>query len=132
MAKAVPAWQFIQAEAASRFGLIQVLARREGGMSVLVSLAVTPLIVYLWSRAFPVLSSSEFAAVEYGDLKKRNGWIDLIVTLMMFVGLVLPFLLMPLVRRDHAMWLVGVAVGSMVILRIAWVCVATWPSEPQR
>ena len=62
-------------------------------MSVLASIVLTPLIVYLWSRAFPVRNDPEFSEIDYAALKKRNGWIDLIATFMMPIGLMVPFLL---------------------------------------
>jgi hypothetical protein len=101
-------------------------------MAVLASIVLTPLIVYVWSRAFPVRSDPEFAAIDYQTLKKRNGWIDLIATAMMFAGLAAPFLLIPFVRKENAMWLIGVAIGSMVIFHFLWVCAATRSFGGQR
>lgn len=94
-------------------------------MAVLASAVLTPLIVYLWSRAFPVRDDLEFASIDYKTLKKRNGWIDWIATVMMFVGLAVPLVVFPFVRKDNAMWLVGLAIGSMIIFHFLWVCVAT-------
>lgn len=94
-------------------------------MSVVAAMVLTPLIVYLWSRAFPVRGNPEFAGVEYQTLKKRNGWIDLVATAMMFVGFALPFMLIPYVRKENAVWLFGMAIGSMVIFHFLWVCAAT-------
>ncbi len=94
-------------------------------MAVLASILLTPIIVYWWSRAFPVHNNPEFAALDHESLKKRNGWIDLIATVMMFVGLALPFLPLPFVRKENAMWLAGLAIGSMVIFHFLWVCAAT-------
>lgn len=101
-------------------------------MSVLASIVLTPIIVYLWGRAFPVRNDPRFAAFDYQTLKKRNGWIDLVATAMMFAGLGTPLLLIPFVRKENAMWLVGVAIGSMVILHFLWVCVATRSFRGQR
>jgi hypothetical protein len=74
-------------------------------MAVLASMVLTPIIVYLWSRAFPVRNDQEFAAIDYQILKRRNGWIDNIATAMMFAGLATPFLLMRFIPEENAMWL---------------------------
>lgn len=101
-------------------------------MSVVIATAVTPLIVYLWGRAFPIANNSEFGSVDYDTLKKRNGWIDVIATLTMFIGVLLPFLLVGLVRKDRVIWLPALAIGLMVISHFAWVCAVTLPSGAPR
>lgn len=94
-------------------------------MEILASIVLTPIIVYIWSHAFPVLQEAEFDSVNYETLKKRNGWIDWVATLMMFLGLAVPFILYPFIKESNAFWLAGLAVGSMIIFHFIWVCAAT-------
>ena len=97
-------------------------------MSVAIATVITPLIVYLWARVFPVANNPEFASLDYATLKKRNGWIDAVATLMMFIGLLLPILFVGSVRRDRVMWLVALAIGLMVIAHFVWICAVTLPN----
>jgi len=52
-----------------------------------IGAALTPIVIAIWKRLFPVSSFSEFDHVRRDDLKRRNNWIDWIATLVMFLGL---------------------------------------------
>lgn len=101
-------------------------------MSAAIASAITPLIIYVWSRAFPVANNPEFGSVDYAMLKKRNGWIDAIATLMMFIGLLLPFPLIHSIPNDRVGYLFPLALGLMVICPFAWVCAVTLPTGRAR
>lgn len=57
------------------------------GFAGAVAALLTPLVVYMWQRAFPISSFSQFDLVGRDELQRRNNWIDRTATLLIFVGL---------------------------------------------
>lgn len=100
-------------------------------LSTAVATLLTPVVIAIWSKAFPVQDSSEFFLIDYETLKKRNGWIDAVATVFMFIGIAIPIALHRYLA-GAGMWIVGLVFGLMVILHFLWVCVATLPSGTQR
>jgi hypothetical protein len=94
-------------------------------LSTLVATLLTPLVVTLWSRAFPPAALGELEGKEI--LRARNGWIDAIATIFMFIGLFLPLVLFRHNFNAVGVWAVGLMFGLMVSMHFLWVCVATMP-----
>lgn len=95
-------------------------------LSTLAATLLTPLVVTLWSRAFPPepLDNDESEKT----LRARNGWIDAIATLFMFIGLFLPLVVFGRNFNAVGIWAVGLMFGLMVSMHFLWVCIATIPS----
>lgn len=94
-------------------------------LSTFAATLLTPLVVTLWSRAFPPAPLSEQENAQ--TLRARNGWIDGIATVFMFVGLFLPLVLFGRNFNAVGIWAVGLMFGLMVSMHFLWVCVATIP-----
>ena len=93
--------------------------------TVAVSL-LTPLLVTVWSRFFPPSPLGDGENKE--TLRARNGWIDLVATLFMFIGLFAPLIIFGRNFNSVGGWTVGLMFALMVSLHFLWVCVATLPS----
>jgi hypothetical protein len=59
-------------------------------LPLVASLALTPVVMALWQRAAPPTDSSEFDALGVAALTERNGRLNSLFTLLMFVGLLVP------------------------------------------
>ncbi len=106
-------------------------------LPVLTAASLTPLGMALWSYLSPAPPLSDVKKFE--DLRSRNGWINAIYTLLMFVGLFLP--LVPLVLfgnasgsgPNHAGLLVaGLMLGGSVIVPWIGVAIITLPQGAPR
>jgi len=103
------------------------------GWSTFASAVLTPLIVALWAKAAPVSARSEFDHLSAGELRARNKWLDHGFTVLMFVGLLVPFACIPLLKSEQqALWLVGMAIGNMVVLPTAVIAAITLPKGAAR
>jgi len=87
--------------------------------------ALTPVVVYLWGKAFPPDPFRLGERPEY--LKARNGWIDAVATCFMFAGLVTPMVLFGRHLNSIGAPVIGLFFGLMVIFHFLWICVATLP-----
>lgn len=96
------------------------------GVAGAVSIILTPLIMRLWSAAFPLRGNKEFSHFTYKGLKRRNGWIDLIATVFMLVGMFVPFIFFRQLEKV-GLWAVGVPFGLAVIFHFVWVTLVTLP-----
>lgn len=94
-------------------------------LSTFSATLLTPLVVTLWSRAFPPAPLAELEDAE--TLRARNGWIDGVATLFMFGGAFLPLVLFGRNFNAVGMWAVGLMFGLMVSMHFLWVCLATIP-----
>jgi len=102
-------------------------------LSTFASALLTPLIVALWARIAPVATRSEFDHLGTDQLRARNRWLDHLFTLLMFIGLVVPFAFIPLLRSEQdGLWLFGLALGNMVILPTAAIAAITLPKGAAR
>jgi hypothetical protein len=93
--------------------------------------------VSYFSIGRPILKSAfktltRAPAIDYAMLKKRNGWIDAIATLMTFIGLLLPFPLIHAISEDRVGYLFPLALGLAVACPFAWVCAVTLPTGRAR
>ena len=95
------------------------------GLPILAATCLTPLVVYLWGKAFPPDPLRELESP--ADLKARNGWIDVIATCFMFIGMITPIVLFGRNLNSVGMPAVGLMFGLMVIFHFVWVCIATLP-----
>ena len=101
--------------------------------STLASAVLTPLVVALWARITPVSALSEFDRMGAGQLRARNKWLDYCFTLLMFVGLLAPIAALPLLKSERlAPWLVGLALGNMVVLPTSVIAAITLPKGEAR
>lgn len=94
-------------------------------LSTFAATLLTPLVVTLWSRAFPPAPLAAQENIE--TLRARNGWIDAIATVFMFIGLFLPLVLFGRAFSAVGVWGGGLMLGLMVSMHFVWVCVATIP-----
>ena len=94
-------------------------------LSTFAACLLTPLAITLWSRAYPPAHLGATKSKE--NLRKRNGWIDSIATIFMFVGWCMPFVLFGRSFNSVGMWAIGLMFGLMVSLHFLWVCIATIP-----
>ena len=102
------------------------------GFAGAIAALVTPLVVLIWQRAFPVSSFSQFDLVGRDELQRRNNWIDRAATFLMFVGLmafVVPYVL-GAPRNDP----IGLALGFglMMWLPASFVIGVTLPQGTNR
>jgi hypothetical protein len=95
------------------------------GISIVAATVLTPVIVYFWGRAFPPDPFRELETAEY--LRARNGWIDVVATCFMFVGMLTPLFLFRDNFNSVGMWAVGLSFGLMIIFHFVWICIATLP-----
>ena len=91
---------------------------------------LTPIVIYLWGRAFPPSPASLGERLE--ALKARNGWVDGVATLFMFAGLAAPFVYFGRDVNSVGLPIVGLMFGLMVIFHFLWVCIATLPFGVER
>jgi hypothetical protein len=94
-------------------------------LSSFAAALLTPLVVTLWSCAFPPAAFGDSKSTV--ALRARNGWIDAVATIFMFIGLILPLVLF---RHDFSsvgVWAIGLMFGLMVSMHFLWVCIATIP-----
>jgi len=102
-------------------------------ISVAASAALTPLIVSMWAKITPVASQSEFDHMGADRLRSRNKWLDRTFTILMFVGLAIPIALIPRLGTGRlAPWLIGLALGNMVVLPTAVIGALTLPKGAAR
>jgi len=102
-------------------------------LSILASAALTPIIVALWAKVTPVATRSEFDHLGAGELRARNKWLDHCFTLLMFVGLLVPFAFPQLLKSEqHAPWLIGLGFGNTVVLPTAAIAAVTLPKGTAR
>jgi hypothetical protein len=94
-------------------------------LSTFAATLLTPLVVTLWSRAFPPAPLGEQENEK--TLRARFAWIDGIATMFMFVGLFLPLVFFGRNFNSVGIWAVGLMFGLMVSMHFLWVCVATIP-----
>ena len=94
-------------------------------LSTVAATLLTPLVVTLWSRAFPPAPLDAQESKE--NLRTRNGWIDAVATIFMFIGLFFPLVLFGRNFNNVGIWAVGLMFGLMVSMHFLWVCVATIP-----
>jgi hypothetical protein len=97
-------------------------------VSIFASAVLTPLIVSLWAKITPVAGRSEFDGMSADQLRSRNKWLDRAFTVLMFAGLAAPMPFFPNPDlKPLAPWLIGLAIGSMVVLPSAVIAVLTLP-----
>jgi hypothetical protein len=102
-------------------------------LSTLASALVTPLVVALWARITPVAARSEFDHLTAASLRARNKWLDHCFTFFMFVGLLVPFAFITSLSSERlAPWLVGVAIGNMVVVPTGVIAAITLPKGTVR
>jgi hypothetical protein len=99
-------------------------------LSIAAATLLTPVVVYLWGRAFPPSASNPGERAE--DLKARNGWIDGVATFFMFAGLAAPIIFFWRDLNAVGAPVIGLMFGLMVIFHFVWVCLATLPFGVQR
>ena len=86
------------------------------------SMVLTPIVMLLWQRVAPPTDRSEFDALGMEVLAQRNGRLNSLFTLLMFVGLLVPlFFLLSLPRSSglHAVGFLALEFGLMVDLPVA-------------
>jgi hypothetical protein len=106
---------------------------RASAISVFASAVLTPLIVSLWARITPVAGQSEFDGMSADQLRSRNKWLDRAFTVLMFVGMAAPIPFLPNPgAKPLAPWLIGLAIGSMVVLPSAVIAALTLPKGAVR
>jgi hypothetical protein len=106
---------------------------RTSAVSVVASAVLTPLIVSLWAWITPVAGKSEFDGMSADQLRSRNKWLDRAFTVLMFVGMAAPIPLLPNPDvKPLAPWLIGLAIGSMVVLPSAVIAGLTLPKGAVR
>ena len=102
-------------------------------LSTFASALLTPLIVALWAKITPVATRSEFDHLGADNLRARNRWLDHCFTLLMFIGMLVTFAFIPLLRSEQlAPWLIGLAIGNMVVLPTVVIAALTLPSGTAR
>lgn len=97
-------------------------------LPLVASLALTPVVMALWQRAAPPTDCSEFDALGVAALTERNGRLNSLFTVLMFVGLLvpLPFLLsLPASSGLRAIGFLALAFGLMVDLPVVVIGVIT-------
>jgi hypothetical protein len=98
---------------------------------------LAPVIILLWKRLAPPRSHSEFDHLGVDTLKKRNGALDLLFTLLMFAGLMAPlFLMLALkIKPTAPKVLIGLgclSFGLMVLLPVGVIAAITLPHGQSR
>ena len=94
-------------------------------LPVFATIVLTPMVMRLWSRLSPPANLSGFE--DFGALRRRNGWINLVFTFAMFCGFALPFFLFGRKLNSVGWPSLGLAFGGAVILPWSWICAATLP-----
>ena len=97
------------------------------------SAALTPIIMAWLRKSFPPTPLEP--GLDIVVFRRRNGWIDNIATLLIFVGLCAAFPVisrMDVLAKNHsfavALSVLGLAFSMAVLLPIFWVCSVTLPS----
>jgi hypothetical protein len=101
-------------------------------ISTAAALILTPLVVKAWSKLAPPNEVSEFDELLPGELKRRNGWIDAISTLLCLIGICSPIWFYMRGVSNHNLWPVGLGFGLMVILPSLFVLGVTLPQGLRR
>lgn len=94
-------------------------------LPTVAAMLLTPLVVTLWSRAYPPTPLNKAENMEV--LRARNGWIDNVATIFMFVGLIFPIIIFGRSINNVGIWAVGLMAGLMVSMHFLSVCLATIP-----
>ena len=97
-------------------------------MEIAASIVLTPIIMWLWGKAFPVTYDREFNFVTFEELKKRNSILNFFSILFHFIGLILPIKLLTSITSpgtEIILWGAALMFGSMVIVPFLFICVAT-------
>ncbi len=104
-------------------------------IELLLSVALTPIIMILWGALFPVSNDSEFHNYDFEILRKRNRWINNISVALHFVGLCLPISLLISATENNpelVPWGIALIFGSMVIVPFLFVVIVTIPQGIKR
>ena len=104
-------------------------------IELLLSVALTPIILFLWGAVFPVTDEPEFDGYDFEAMKKRNKWINNISVALHFVGLCLPIpFLVSATDSDPELvpWGIALVFGSMVIVPFVFVTAITLPQGIKR
>jgi hypothetical protein len=96
------------------------------------ALVLTPLAMKMWGKLSPPNELSEFDELLPGELKRRNGWIDRISTLLCLIGICTPLWLYARGISKHNPWPLGLGFGLMVILPSLFVLSVTLPQGLRR
>jgi len=102
-------------------------------LAALASSLLTPLLVIIWSKMAPIATSSKFDKMGFDKLRDRNNRIDVIFTVFMFVGLVMPLTLyyFNIIGKQN-FWPVGLAFGFAIILPVSVVAIITLRQSTDR
>jgi hypothetical protein len=101
-------------------------------LAAFISFVLTPLVMKSWSRMAPVASASEFDRMGMEQMRRRNDWIDNLFTLLMFVGLLSPFLLYHFKIGPQNFWPIGLGFGFAIILPVTFVMLITLRKDTHR
>jgi hypothetical protein len=102
------------------------------GFAGAVAALLTPLVVLIWQKVFPVSSFSQFDLIGREDLQRRNNWIDRTATFLMFAGLV--SFVVPYAHGAQRNDPIGLALGFglMMWLPASFVMTVTLPRGANR
>lgn len=111
-----------------RFHIYFKRSQSRGGRGMLVSFcaACFSIVDYLWAVRKPYMN------MEIKELKRRNRWISVIATILMFSGLLLPLLFTDAIPDEVLVWYCVFVLSSMVTLPAAFVLSITIPFGVQR
>ncbi|TNZ55559.1 hypothetical protein CGK45_22995 [Vibrio parahaemolyticus] len=104
-------------------------------MELALSIVLTPIIIILWAKFFPVAENDEFNFLSQDTLKEKNKWINNISVFLHFVGLVLPIPLISKVSENNpelVPWGIALIFGSMVLIPLIFVSMVTLPRGVKR
>jgi hypothetical protein len=93
-------------------------------LPILAAVALTPLLIRLWGWLSP---PRECAGVDLHELRAKNGWINILFTLLMIGSFGLPFLLFGTRLNNIGLPAIGLAFGGAVVIPWIFVCVITLP-----
>ncbi len=91
----------------------------------LASLLLTPVIMKYWRKLSPVPTLSKYDKIGQEQLRKRNNKIDILFTILMFIGFMIPSLLYYFQIGPQNGWPLGLAFGFMIMLPVTVVSIIT-------
>ncbi|QUM80423.1 hypothetical protein HWV01_09050 [Moritella sp. 5] len=97
-------------------------------MELALSIFLTPIIMVLWSKFFPVNKNYELNFSSFDTLKRNNQWINNISVVLHFVGLSLPIPFLQSITDNNpelVPWGIALVFGSMVVIPFIFVSIVT-------